>query len=180
MNAKKRRNSKWGSMFVSSCQPSASSSSSSRAFDSIQLQMKRFTWKDSALYNRLSLELLDDVGGLAAEVEFDGEEVEMLLAVVWLGLECSARLSELSDSSEVSSLDSSWDRLGTKILRFEPATKGPLDMLDPGPRLIFGKTWSGFRQRATDNTIGDFEWCVRLEVFRQKLSFVLSCQFWHF
>jgi hypothetical protein len=76
-----------------------------------------------------------EAGGLA-EVEFDGDEVEMLLAVVWVGLECSARLSELSESSEESSLESSCDRLGTKILRFDPATKGPLDMLAQGSKRI--------------------------------------------
>lgn len=71
------------------------------------------------------------VTGGRVEAELDGEEVEMLLAVVWVWLECSARLSEVSDSSEESSLESSCDRLGTKILRFDPATKGPLDMLGP-------------------------------------------------
>ena len=89
----------------------------------------RLTWNDSALQRRLSLEPL--VTGGRVEAELDGEEVEMLLAVVWVWLECSARLSEVSDSSEESSLESSCDRLGTKILRFDPATKGPLDMLGP-------------------------------------------------
>ena len=82
------------------------------------------------------MELEPLVSGGLVEAELDGDEVEMLLAVVWVWLECSARLSDVSDSSEVSSLDSSCDKLGTKILRFDPATKGPLDMLElaPDPR----------------------------------------------